>query len=98
MNNATDETFEDLVSNGRVLVDFWAEWCGPCKVMLPILEEINNDDNGVTVIKVNVDEYPALAAEFEVASIPTMVLMNDGDEIKRIIGAQPKRLILNQIL
>ena len=96
MINLTDDTFNEVVSsNSLVLVDFWAEWCGPCKKMLPILEEIDSDT--ITVAKINVDDHPKKAQEFSVSSIPTMVLFKDGVPVKTIIGAKPKHLLLKEL-
>lgn len=96
MINLTDDTFNEVVSsNSLVLVDFWAEWCGPCKKMLPILEEIDSDT--IMVAKINVDDHPKKAQEFSVSSIPTMVLFKDGVPVKTIIGAKPKHLLLKEL-
>ena len=81
----TDENFEQVIkSNGLVLVDFWAEWCGPCKKVSPILDEIS-EEHGILVGKLNIDENPLKPLEFSVSSIPTMVLFEDGVVIKTII-------------
>ena len=97
MINITDESFKDFISNNNlVLVDFWAEWCGPCKKMLPILEEIDNEGS-VLIGKLNVDEHPSKASEFTVSSIPTMVLFKDGKPVHTIVGAKPKHIILKEI-
>lgn len=97
MIELTDYTFDYQVSeNKKILVDFWAEWCGPCKKMLPILEEI--DSEGLVLIgKLNVDENPAKSSEFSVTSIPSMVLFVDGQPVKTIIGAKPKHVLLKEI-
>lgn len=97
MIKVTDENFvSTLESNSLVLVDFWAEWCGPCKKMLPILEEI--DSEGILPIgKLNVDENPVKSAEFGISSIPTMVLFKDGKPVHNVIGAKPKHVILKEI-
>ena len=97
MINLTDESFDSEVSsNDLVLVDFWAEWCGPCKKMLPILEEI--DSEGILLVgKLNVDENTVKSAEYSINSIPTMVLFKSGKPVKTIIGAKPKHVILKEI-
>jgi thioredoxin 1 len=97
MIELTDYTFDYQVSeNKKILVDFWAEWCGPCKKMLPILEEI--DSEGLVLIgKLNVDENPAKSSEFSVTSIPSMVLFVDGQPVKTIIGAKPKHVLLKEL-
>jgi len=93
----TDENFEEVIkSNGLVLVDFWAEWCGPCKKVSPILDEISKE-HGILVGKLNIDENPIKPVEFSVSSIPTMVLFEDGVVIKTIIGAKPKHKMLEEL-
>ena len=93
----TDKTFEDtLKSNDLILMDFWADWCSPCKKISPILDEISVEHN-LPVGKLNVDENPAKTLEYAVSSIPTMVLFKGGKPVKTIIGANPKHLILKEI-
>ena len=93
----TDESFEEVVNqNSLVLVDFWAEWCGPCKKVSPILDEISNE-TGLLVGKLNVDENPKKPIEFSVSSIPTMVLFKDGVPVKTIIGAKPKHVMMKEL-
>ena len=93
----TDENFEEVIkSNGLVLVDFWAEWCGPCKKVSPILDEISKE-HGILVGKLNIDENPAKPVEYSVSSIPTMVLFEDGVVMKTIIGAKPKHKMLEEL-
>jgi thioredoxin 1 len=91
--DVTDTTFqaEVLESETPVLVDFWAPWCAPCRVIAPILEEINADREDMRVVKLNIDENMQTAANYGILAIPTMVLFRDGQEAKRIQGAMPKR-------
>ncbi len=93
----TDNNFDEVISsNDLVLVDFWADWCGPCKMLSPILDEIANE-SGILVGKLNVDENPAKTEEYSVHSIPTMVLFKSGQPVKTIIGAKPKHLLLKEL-
>ena len=89
----TDNTFqaEVIESETPVLVDFWAPWCGPCRVVAPILEEIAGERDDVRVVKLNVDDNQQTAAQFGILAIPTMVLFRNGAEAKRIQGAMPKK-------
>lgn len=93
----TDESFDEVInSNGLILMDFWAEWCGPCKRVSPILHEISQE-HGILVGKLNIDENPLKTLEFSVSSIPTMVLFEDGIVVKTIIGAKPKHKMLEEL-
>jgi thioredoxin 1 len=90
--NVTEATFEAevLTSEGSVLVDFWAEWCGPCHAVAPVLEKIVDEYEDVKLVKVNIDEEQGLAQRYGVASIPTMILFKSGEPAAAAIGAQPK--------
>jgi thioredoxin 1 len=93
----TDDSFNEVVStNDLVLIDFWADWCGPCKMLSPILDEIA-DESGLLVGKLNVDENPAKMEEYSIHSIPTMVLFKSGQPVKTITGAKPKHLLLKEL-
>jgi thioredoxin 1 len=93
----TDESFDKVLeSHNLVLIDFWAPWCGPCKKVSPILDEISNE-RGLWIGKLNVDENPIKSAEYSVTTIPYMVLFKSGKPIKTIVGAKPKHLILEEL-
>ena len=96
----TDATFDENVkgSDVPVLVDFWAEWCGPCKMITPVLEEIAAEHAGkVRIAKLNIDDNLDVTRRFDVMSIPTLILFKDGEPAARLIGAKPKAALLEEI-
>jgi thioredoxin len=98
--NVTDDSFsEDVLSSSTpVLVDFWATWCGPCKMVAPVLEEIAGEKAGSLMIaKLDVDANPTTARDFQVVSIPTMILFKGGEPVKRIVGAKGKAALLREL-
>ena len=99
MLTITKDNFEQevLKSDKKVLVDFWASWCGPCRMLSPIIDEIAKETDKVKVGKVNVDEESDLATQFAVMSIPTLILFENGKAIKQTVGVQSKTAILNMI-
>jgi thioredoxin 1 len=95
LSEVTDNNFqaEVIESETPVLVDFWAPWCGPCRVVAPVLEEIASEREDLRIVKLNVDENQQTAATFQVLSIPTMILFKGGAPVKTVIGAYPKKKI-----
>lgn len=99
LKQVTDASFVDDVLNqkGVVVVDFWAPWCGPCRMVGPVMEEIAAEHPNIKVGKINVDEQPELARQFRVMSIPTLVVMKNGEVVNRSVGAKSKEQILTML-
>lgn len=96
--SAADLSEENLKNKGLVLVDFWAEWCGPCRMLAPTVEELAVELKGqITVGKLNIDDYTDFAIGLGVMSIPTLILFKDGTEVGRLVGVQPKQAIVGMI-
>ncbi|WP_294388903.1 thioredoxin [uncultured Clostridium sp.] len=88
-----ESEFINEINEGLVLVDFYADWCGPCKMLSPILEEINDEDENVKIIKVNIDDSRFLAKYYQIQSIPTLILLRNGQFLNKMIGFRPKKII-----
>ena len=97
--NINENNFHEEVMNAEkpVLIDFWAPWCGPCRMVVPIVDEIAAEHPEYKVVKINVDEEVELASQFKVVSIPTLVVMKNGLEVERSVGARPKNQILSML-
>lgn len=95
----TDLNFEQVVSDGVVLVDFWAPWCGPCKMMAPVLNQVaaETQKTSILVAKIDIDEYPSLAQQYNVETIPTFIIFKDGKEKSRFVGIKTKGSILKEL-
>jgi thioredoxin 1 len=96
----TTETFKtEVLDNSKpVIVDYWAEWCGPCRMVAPVLEEIHNEHGDkLDVVKLNIDENPEVAQRYQIMAIPTMNVFKDGQVVKQIVGAKPKSALLREL-
>ena len=98
LQKLNQNTFNNAIASGTALVDFYADWCGPCRMVSPIVDEIAEERNDITVGKVNVDDENALSMKYGVMSIPTLIVFKDGQEKTRIVGARPKAAILAELV
>ena len=97
MITLTTENFDQTVTDNEfVLIDFWAEWCGPCRMVAPVLDQIEAE-HGLTIGKLNTDENPELMARYGVMGLPTMLLFENGEPVKQIVGAKPKRMLVSEL-
>ncbi len=98
MSHATDQTFSNETDSGLVLVDFWAPWCGPCKMIAPVLEDLDSEiGDKLKIVKVDVDENQETAAKFGVMSIPTLIVLKDGEVVDKVVGFQPKEALAERL-
>lgn len=95
----TDANFADTVegSSKAFVLDFWAPWCGPCRMMEPVLKEVAEEHDAITVGKLNVDENPQTATKYDILSIPTLLVFKDGQIVKKLVGAMPKKRLVDEL-
>jgi thioredoxin 1 len=98
ITHATDQTFSNETGSGLVLVDFWAPWCGPCKMIAPVLEELDAEiGEKVKIVKVDVDENQESAGKYGIMSIPTLLVLKDGEVVDKVVGFQPKEALAERL-
>ena len=97
MENITDANFAEKIKSGHVIVDFWAEWCGPCRIVGPILEELEKEMPNVTFTKLNIDQNQQTAQNLQVTAIPTIIFYKDGEIVDKVVGLLPKKQMLSRI-
>lgn len=95
--HGNESNFNELIASGEVLVDFFATWCGPCRMLGPVLEEMSSERSGVKIVKIDVDECPNLSRQYGVMSVPTLFLFKDGKEVSKQNGFMPKEALLDWI-
>jgi len=97
VETGTNENFQDLISSGVVIADFWAEWCGPCRMLAPVLEEVSDEVEGVKFVSVNVEEAEKLASEQGIRNLPTLIAFKDGQKVDVKVGSESKKNLIDWV-